>query len=351
MAAEVLQLDQIDRAVVALQAGQLVAFPTETVYGLGADAASADAVKQIFVAKGRPSQHPLIVHVADSHGLDRLGANIPDAARILAEAFWPGPLTIVVDRRSSSSSDTGLVAAETVGGKLTVGLRVPDHPVALELLRRFNGGVAAPSANLFGGVSPTTAQHVVDDLGSSVAFVIDGGPSAIGVESTIVDVSTSHPTLLRPGGISTVELEAVLGTSVRDGLDGPSRAPGMMVSHYSPHATVELVTVDELSQVLLTERGSVTDSNNGVIGLIAPRVDDALSSLASDSEMVDGDVFPEVVTWNMSTEARGYAAKLYAVLREADKRGVDKLFVVPPERGELLDAVVDRLQKAAADKP
>ncbi len=347
--AKILTPDQIDQAVEALHAGQLVAFPTETVYGLGADATRAEAVAQIFEVKGRPTVHPLIVHLGDIEWLDRFGTNLSYQAKALAEAFWPGPLTIIVSRRTKDDNDLAntdvFVADETVGGKSTIGLRVPDHPVTLDLLRRFGRGVAGPSANTFGGVSPTTAQHVVDDLGSNVAFVVDGGPSAIGVESTIVDVSTNQPTLLRPGGISTVELEGVLGVPMIDGRSGPSRAPGMMISHYSPQAKVELVTAAELRTTVETALAALpaesSEQRSGSIGVIAPQASRAVSGRSSDAT---------VTTWDMPSDAGGYAAQLYAVLRQVDVEQIGLVYVVPPDTGHLRDAVVDRLQKAAADK-
>lgn len=316
--AEILGPDDIEIAVDALDRGELVAFPTETVYGLGADASSPAAVDRIFEAKGRPRGHPLIVHVADASGLERLGRTVSDDARSLAAAFWPGPLTVIVGRGPG-------VAPEATGGRDTVGLRVPDHPVALALLQAFGRGVAGPSANRFGSVSPTTAAHVVEDLGDLVDYVIDGGPCRVGVESTIVDTTGPEPTLLRPGGISAVEIEAVLGRPIADGRTGPSRAPGMMVSHYAPAVSVELVEPAELRRALIDAESRV--------GVIAP---------------VEGNGRP---WWTLPDDAAGYGARLYATLREADRADLCRLLVVPPTRGELRDAVLDRLRKAAAPRP
>lgn len=316
-------VDEIARAAEALALGRLVAFPTETVYGLGADASSAEAVAKIFAAKGRPTGHPLIVHFADPSDLDRFARDVSPMARKLASAFWPGPLTIVVERGD-------LVAPETVGGLSTVGLRVPDHPLALDLLHRFGGGVAAPSANRFGSVSPTTAAHVIADLGHLVDIVIDGGPSAVGVESTIIDATGAEPVLLRPGGISVVEIEAVLGRTVVDGRSGESRAPGMMASHYAPVVPVQLVSEND-HMAELARQGQ--DRSGRSIGLIAP--------FAS----------PHQPSWELPPDAAGYAARLYSTLREADRHGLERLLVVPPSSGPLLDAVVDRLAKAAAPRP
>ena len=315
------EIDEIvDRAVAALEDGQLVAFPTETVYGLGADASSAAAVERIFVAKGRPRGHPLIVHVADLEAIDRLGSRLDDDGRRLAEAFWPGPLTLIAVRGAG-------VVPEATGGRDTVGLRVPDHPLTLALLRAFGRGLAGPSANRFGSVSPTTAAHVVADLGPAVDLVLDGGPSRVGVESTIVDLTGAEPTLLRPGGIAAVELEAVLGRPVADGRLGESRASGMLASHYAPAVPMELVEADALDGIL----DRMPDGER--IGLVAP---------------FDHGHRPR---WRLPPEAAGYGALLYSTLREADTAGIDRLLVVPPETGALRDAVVDRLTKAAAPRP
>ncbi|MBI1844800.1 MAG: threonylcarbamoyl-AMP synthase, partial [Actinobacteria bacterium] len=230
-------------AVGVLRAGGLVAFPTETVYGLGADASNDEAVRRIFAVKGRPTDHPLIVHLGDADQLDAWAREIPSDARLLAAACWPGPLTLVL-WRSSAVSDV------VTGGRDSVGLRVPSHPVALELLRAFGGGVAAPSANRFGRVSPTTAAHVVADLGDDVDLVLDGGPCAVGVESTIVDLTGEAPMLLRQGGVSIETIEGVIGRAVIATAEGPARAPGMLAAHYAPTARVELVEAHRLQDRL-----------------------------------------------------------------------------------------------------
>ncbi len=314
----------IERAVAALERGRLVAFPTETVYGLGADASSATAVARIFEAKGRPVGHPLIVHLPDDDdlaGLHRLGRDVGPVAVTLAEAFWPGPLTLIVGRGSE-------VVPEATGGRATVGLRVPDHPLTLALLRRFGRGLAGPSANRFGSVSPTTAAHVLDDLGPAVDHVLDGGPCRVGLESTIVDTTGPEPVLLRPGGISAVEIEAALGRELLDDRGGPARASGMLASHYAPAVPVELVEADGVAEAL--SNGS--DDGAGSVGLIAPFAHGHQPS------------------WSLPPDAAGYGARLYATLRAADTCGLARLIVVPPDRGELRDAVVDRLVKAAAPR-
>jgi L-threonylcarbamoyladenylate synthase len=316
----------LDAAVKALAEGRLVAFPTETVYGLGADATSADAVGRIYAAKARPRHHPLIVHVGRRADLHRFGRNIGPMAERLVEAFWPGPLTVIVDRGDE-------IAPETTGGRDTVGLRMPDHDLALKLLNAFadigSGAVAAPSANRFGGVSPTTARHVSDDLGDAVAVLLDGGPCRVGVESTIVDVTGERPELLRPGGISAVEIEAVLGVPVVDDRAGQSRAPGMLDSHYAPDADVLLIAESELPDFVLAEGDGLV----AVEGVAIPRIAD-----------------PAVPVWCLPADAAGYAARLYTTLREADGRHLRRLVVIPPREGALLDAVIDRLTKAAAPR-
>lgn len=317
----------VEVGAAALRAGRLVAFPTETVYGLGADASNPAAVRAVFEAKGRPAGHPLIVHVASLDEARRWMAD-PDPATerrltALAGRFWPGPLTIVVPR-------SGRVAAEAVGGRPTIGLRVPAHPVALALLQAFGGGVAGPSANRFGQVSPTTAAHVVADLDGRVSVVLDGGPTAVGVESTIVDLVGPVPLLLRPGGVPVAELEAVLGEPVPDGRSGEARASGMLASHYAPRASVVLVEPADLTPTLAAARAERGEA--GVVGVIAP--------LAVGHQP----------SWVLPDEAAGYARQLYAALRAADAAGVDHLVVVPPSHGPLLDAVLDRLTKAAAPR-
>lgn len=325
--AELLGPDEVGRAAEILAEGGLVAFPTETVYGLGADASDGDAVAGIFEAKGRPKGHPLIAHVASAADAVRLVGQASSTLMLdverLADSFWPGPLTVIVPRSDA-------VDPATTGGRDTVGVRVPDHPVATALLATFGGPVAAPSANRFGSVSPTTAAHVMDELGARIDAVIDGGPSRVGVESTIVDLTTGpEPALLRPGGISQVELEAVLGRPVVDGAGGESRAPGMLASHYAPRATVELVTggpeglADRLADV------SVESS----VGVIAPWAT------------------AHHPTWVVPADPAGYASVLYLMLRAADASGVERLLVVPPEEGPLHAAVMDRLRKASAPRP
>ncbi len=321
----------IARAVEVLRAGGLVAFPTETVYGLGADAEAPAAVRRIFAVKGRPSGHPLIVHIADAAALDAWADPVPEAARRLAAACWPGPLTIVLQRSSR-------VCDEVTGGLPTVGLRVPSHPLAQSLLRAFGGGIAAPSANRFGAVSPTTAAHVRADLGDDVELVLDGGACEVGVESTIVDLSRGDddPVLLRAGGIDRETLARVLGRDVATAGDDAVPASGRLASHYAPRARVELVAPDALEPVVAALRGErvgvVRQGGHGG----APRWHDSGDRV--DVELGD---------------AAAVAHDLYATLRELDARGCTVIVATLPDEHGLGLAVADRLRKAAGprDRP
>ncbi|MDX2378348.1 MAG: L-threonylcarbamoyladenylate synthase [Acidimicrobiia bacterium] len=300
----------VDRAVETIRSGGLVAVPTETVYGLAADATDVEAVTRIFEIKGRPADHPLIVHVARPEDLDRWSDNPGDDARTLAATSWPGPLTIIVPRARELPD---MVA----GGRDTVGLRMPAHPTAIDLLARTGLPLAAPSANRFGGVSPTTAQHVVDDLGMLLEpgrdLILDGGPCRIGIESTIVDCTTSPPQVLRAGAVSADEVMTLLGTDVA-AASGPARASGMLPSHYAPRCQIRL-----------------TDSGDDA---------SALRAGTPHSEILD-------LTDDLAT----YARELYASLRDADARGVGTVIAVLPSANGLGHAIRDRLTKAAAPRP
>jgi L-threonylcarbamoyladenylate synthase len=294
----------VDRALEVLRNGGLVAIPTETVYGLAGDASNEIAVRRIFAVKGRPGDHPLIVHVADADQLGQWCAGPPPLAAVtLAESCWPGPLTVLVSRAEH-------VLSSVTGGRSTVGVRVPAHDLTSSLLQRFTGGLAAPSANRFGRVSPTCAAHVVADLGGDIDLVLDGGPCPIGVESTIVDCSTSPPQLLRPGAISFEQVEALLDRGLAP-TDGASRAPGMLASHYAPRCRVVLA-----------------ESAHSALSLAAtferPRI------IGADIDPVD------------------YAHHLYRWLREADEAGIATVIAVLPPASGLGHAIRDRLVKAAA---
>jgi len=312
---------EIARAVEILRAGGLVAFPTETVYGLGADASNRDALRRMFEAKGRPVHHPVIVHVTGAKDLTSWARDIPSVAARLTERFWPGPLTLVLRR-----ADT--VLDEVTGAQDTVGLRAPAHAMAQQLLRAFGGGIAAPSANRFGHISPTTAQHVREELGDAVDLVLDGGACEVGVESTIVDLSTGMPVLLRPGGIGAAEIEAVAGLQVARRTSRSPRASGTLAAHYAPRIPLTLVAAVDLDRVVREQ---------AVIGPVAV--------MARHARPLDS----RAALWQIAaTDAQAYAHDLYALLRLLDRSGCAHIVVeAPPERAEW-DAVRDRLTRAAA---
>jgi L-threonylcarbamoyladenylate synthase len=311
----------IERAVGILRAGGLVAFPTETVYGLGADARSAHAVRKIFATKGRPADHPVIVHLASIDEVAQWAREAPQAAQRLMRHFWPGPLTLILQRAAC-------VIDEVTGGQDTVGLRVPSHPLAQTLLRAFGGGIAAPSANRFGRISPTTAAHVHEELGDAVDLVLDGGACDVGIESTIVDFSTGTPRLLRPGGIAVNELEAVMQSAVGRADAHSPRASGTLLAHYAPAARMLLVAPDELEQTL-GKYAREMDTVAVVARRAAPR-----GGIAG--------------RWHVAaTDAQGYAHDLYATLRTLDRAGFRLLLVESPPQGPEWEAVRDRLQRAA----
>jgi L-threonylcarbamoyladenylate synthase len=318
----------IDRAVSVLRAGKLVAFPTETVYGLGADAESVPAVTRIFAVKRRPADHPLIVHIASAAELPRWAAEVPEAARRLADACWPGPLTLLL-RKAAHVPDA------TTGGLDSVGLRVPAHPVALELLRRFGGGIAAPSANRFGRVSPTSAAHVQADLADDVDLLLDGGPCAIGVESTILDLTHDVPVLLRPGGVTLERIEALLQTTVSRQAPSQVRAPGMLASHYAPRARVELVDDEALAS-----RAAALDAS-GLRVVILLRGAGARGGL---------EAVPNLRLLELGRDDEAAAQQLYAALRQADAEGADVVLATRPGAHGLGEALADRLTKAAGPR-
>ena len=313
---------EIQDAVATLKAGGLVAFPTETVYGLGADAANPEAVAKIYAAKGRPSDHPLIVHVADAVQLPLWAREVPRAAHTLAKAFWPGPLTLILKRAAH-------VPDAVTGGQDTVALRVPSHPVALALLRAFGGGIAAPSANRYGRVSATTAQHVRDEFGSAVTCVLDGGACDLGIESTIVDLSRDAPALLRPGHITAAQLEAALGCPLAAPDAEAPRAPGTLAKHYAPQTPVMLMEPD----LLIELAASLTRQGQRVAVLARSALQPVLAGLTWIAAPVD---------------PVGYGHDLYANLRALDEADCDALLVEEPPLEPAWVAVRDRLMRAAA---
>ena len=316
---------EIERAADVLRAGGLVAFPTETVYGLGADAHNPAAVRRIFEAKGRPATHPVIVHLADAAQAAAWAAEIPASARKLAGAFWPGPLTMVLPRARG-------VADVVTGGQDTVALRVPAHPVARRLLARFGGGIAAPSANRHGRVSATTAAHVRDEFGDAVGCVLDGGPTEVGIESTIVDLSGPGPALLRPGSITPAQIAQALGAPLAAPAADAPRAPGTLAAHYAPRTPLLLVEGDlalELAASLVRQGKRV-----------------AVLALSAQQPLTTG------LTWIAAPrEAAGYAHALYASLRRLDEAGCESILVERPPQGPEWAAINDRLMRAAAGAP
>jgi L-threonylcarbamoyladenylate synthase len=315
----------IDQAVVVLKGGGLVAFPTETVYGLGADAGNSAAVGKIFAAKGRPSNHPVIVHLADAVQLANWAREVPETARRLAKKFWPGPLTVILKRARG-------VADAVTGGQDTVALRVPSHPVAQQLLRRFGGGIAAPSANRHGRVSATTAEHVRREFGAAVDCVLDGGEADVGIESTIVDLSGAAAALLRPGWITAAEIEKVLGAPLAAPAADAPRAPGTLAAHYAPRTPLALMEVD----LALELAASLSRQGKRV----------AVLALSARQPLVPG------LEWLAAPrDAAGYAHALYASLRRLDEAGCDALIVERPPQSPEWEAINDRLARAAAGTP
>ena len=294
----------IDRALEILRNGGVIGFPTETVYGLAADASNSVAINRIFDIKGRPRNHPLIVHL-DSLAEARLwSADWSASAEILGALFWPGPLTVIVTKALT-------VHLEVTGGLETLALRVPNHAVALEVLRGLEGGIAAPSANKFGKVSPTTAEHVLADLGSEVDYILDGGPCSIGLESTIVDCSAHTIQILRPGGISSELISQVL--PITEHMTGPSRAPGMLESHYAPTCRLTVVADMNEAQSLLGTHAAT-----------------------QQVRIIDGSSDPTL-----------FATQMYSQLRQCDDDGIDQAIVVLPSPKGIGSAIRDRLLKAA----
>lgn len=312
----------VARAAELLRRGALVAFPTETVYGLGADALNADAVARIFAAKGRPANHPLIIHLPSAEVLCAWALDIPEAAWLLARRFWPGPLTLILRRQE-------YIPDIVTGGLSTVGLRVPAHPVALELLRLFGGGVAAPSANRFGRVSPTEAQHVAEELGAAVDLILDGGPCRVGIESTIVDLSHGEPAILRPGGVTREQLEQTLGRPVALRTGGPVRAPGQHAVHYAPQARV--IVVDSAGEARAVIEELAADRQRLAVLALEP-----IPGLNAGVKAI-----------SMPSDEQEMARELYRAFRQADALGLDAIIVVAPPASGLGLAIRDRLRRAA----
>jgi L-threonylcarbamoyladenylate synthase len=314
--------DEIDQAVEALREGEVVAFPTETVYGLGADASNPDAVRRIFELKGRPATHPLIVHIDHARALDRWALAVPATAQALADRFWPGPLTLILRRAPA-------VDLAITGGQDTVAVRIPAHPVAQQLLRAFGSGIVAPSANRYGRISSTRPEHVREEFGDAVRIVLDGGDCKIGLESTIVSCIDAVPLILRPGALTLTQLRAVV-PELQAGADAAApRVPGSDAKHYAPSTPLSLVASRTLEEVV----GQLTENHDkvAVLAMRPPRVAN------------------KYMTWiNAGRRAELYGRELYMHLRTLDKSGAREILVEEVPAGEAWEAVRDRLRRAAS---
>lgn len=313
---------EIDEAVTALRDGELVAFPTETVYGLGANAQNPAAVQKVFEAKGRPTSHPVIVHIDSPKYLHRWVREVPDVAQALAARFWPGPLTLVLPRNPN-------VHDIITGGQDTIAVRVPAHPMAQQLLTAFGGGIAAPSANRYGRISPTRAEHVREEFGQAIRVVLDGGESQVGLESTIVACGPAGTRLLRPGAVTLAQLRQVAGEVLVGSADAVPRVPGSAPSHYAPATPMTIVPADEIDT-----RAEDASEGGRRIAVLAQRL--PLKTYTS-------------VTWiNAGRRADAYAHDLYANLRTLDKAGCEQIFVQEVPGDDKWDAIRDRLLRGAA---
>lgn len=334
-------IDQsIELAVSKLKAGLLVAFPTETVYGLGADASSAAALERLYAVKGRPTSHPVIVHIASVEQLTDWAKDIPPQAYQLAERFWPGPMTLILPKADH-------VLSQVTGGQDSVGIRIPSHPVALKLLKAFAGGLAAPSANRFGRLSPTSAQAVEAEFADSpdssdeVAMVLDGGPCEVGIESTIISLLSSQAKILRPGMIDAASVAEVVGAEAFSSGSfvsaGETRVPGALPSHYAPQTKLTVASSEQLIELVLElnamERSAAVFAFDSTVAKLRPN----LSGLAFDSLVVAPDQVDQ------------YARALYEQLRRFDKLKLDRIFVEAVPDGSPWDGVRDRLARASAE--
>jgi L-threonylcarbamoyladenylate synthase len=334
---------EIERAVEILRSGGLVAFATETVYGLGADATSARAVGRIFAVKGRLPSNPLIVHVADASIARRYVTAWPESAELLSRSFWPGPLTMVLPKSEQ-------IAPAVTAGLPAVAIRCPDHPVALELLQKFAGPVAAPSANRSNRVSPTTAEHVRRDLGNDVDLILDGGDCRVGIESTVIDLTSSRPTILRPGGISRLRLEQLLGpleSPAASQHPAPALSPGLQPVHYAPAAPAFRFAISDLARLQNLFRSRLGRS---IVLLIIDGTE--LATQLRESPIADPINSGAIIV--MPASADDYARRLYAAFREADEQRPSAIWVQQPPDETSWDAVRDRIARAtrpASDAP
>ncbi|MDV6345741.1 L-threonylcarbamoyladenylate synthase [Nitrosomonas sp. Is37] len=321
--------DKIVAAVTLLKAGKNVAFPTETVYGLGADIANPSAINRVYEIKGRPINHPLIVHFAEMNQLEYWATDVPDSAWQLAEHFWPGPLTLILPRSSH-------VPLSVTGGQNTVGLRIPDHPIALALLRALgrDRALVAPSANRFGRLSPTSANHVYEEFGNKVSMVLDGGTCKVGLESTIISFYNSTAILLRPGGIPIASLEDVLKQKIvlKGNQDIALRTPGNLSSHYAPATPLEVWPTESIQQ-----RAQQLNKNGLRIALIVWSDSDYLSQAANEN----------IHLFLMPADPIEYGHQLYATLRQLDQKGFFRMLAEAPPLDSAWLAISDRLQRAS----
>ncbi|MFS0645512.1 L-threonylcarbamoyladenylate synthase [Siminovitchia sp. 179-K 8D1 HS] len=324
---------QIVEAAQLIKKNEAVAFPTETVYGLGANAASDEAVAKIFAAKGRPADNPLIVHIATFQQLEQIAVDISEPAMKLMHTFWPGPLTLIFYKKPGAVSD--LVTA----GLDTVAVRMPDHPAALALIRESGHPIAAPSANKSGKPSPTTAKHVLDDLDGAVSGIVDGGPTGVGVESTVVDCTVEPPVILRPGGISKEDIEAIIGHVAEDpaiaNAESKPKAPGMKYRHYAPAAPLYLVDGEQQwIQRLIDEQMKAGLK----VGMLAP---------GETASLYKADV---VVPCGSKADPKRSAQTLYQALRSFENKGVDIIYSEVFPRAGVGAAIMNRLEKAASHR-
>lgn len=332
----------VEAAAELLRQGRLVAFPTETVYGLGADASSEAALKRLYQVKGRPTDHPVIVHLADVSELSKWARTVPEAALSLARAFWPGPMTLILPRADH-------VLPQVTGGQDSVGLRIPSHPLARRLIETFGGGVAAPSANRFGRLSPTTAAAVAESLGDDVDMILDGGPCSVGIESTIISLLGEQPVVLRPGMLQVKDIESVLGCKVTLGpakaqaeeVSAEVRVPGALPSHYAPHTSTAVTDAETLIE--LFAEGMAIGRSQGVLAF-APTIETMKTNFGSR-------FYTAMATEAFITapaDADEYARKLYDSLRQLDSLALHKILVEAVPQGAEWDGVRDRLARASA---
>lgn len=334
---------QITAAVNCLKQGDLVAMPTETVYGLAADASNPTAVQKIFAVKGRPTHHPLIVHLADLDQLTLWAREIPDAAWQLAQQFWPGPMTLILKKQAQ-------VLTAVTGGQDTVGVRIPSHPIAQHLLRAFGGGLAAPSANRFGYISPTSAQHVRSDLGDKVAMILEGGPCSLGIESTIIDCRSDNISMLRPGTITATDMLATLG--IRCAVPAPHalsipQVSGALPSHYAPRTTTHLFSAEKIDAYLQMRAPAV--KNIIILSTRKPTVQAVRIYEARIPYHRPAALEDAAVHWMiMPADPEGYAHHLYEQLHIADQLCGAEIWIEMVPNTEAWRGIMDRITKASA---